>query len=66
MNNRPVDKTKRSNRRCVNCRYWSTSVLNSNYRPYKDHSYICAHSGKSIDYWNCCSKFEWSPTKTYK
>lgn len=63
MQTKPVDRTKKSNRRCVNCEHYPH---NSTY--YTGADVIknpCKMSGKSVEYWNCCKDFCWSTRKKY-
>ena len=46
----PIDKSKKSNRRCWNCEHYAS----------------CKLTGQSKRYWNCCKNFEWNPEKEYK
>lgn len=67
---KPIDKSKPSNRRCINCihypkrrpapeprfRSWNTVTPEA----------ICgASNDKPINYWNCCKQFQWNPDKSY-
>lgn len=66
MKMRPIDKSKKSNRRCVNCVHWGDKAekgINQRW----EKLYFCnvPKNGKKIDYWNCCSCFEWNPNKNY-
>lgn len=51
---RPIDKSKRSNRRCCNCAFWPGGC-----------GMACEKSGRVIDYYNCCKQFEWNPAGVY-
>lgn len=64
MNRKPIDKTKRSNRRCVNCIHYKNRQ-EVPVRSYWDKSLFCPESGERIEYWNVCKKFEWNPEKEY-
>lgn len=58
MIEKPIDKTKKSNRRCVNCEHY----------PSDKTVYIetkCKETGRQINYWNCCKLFCWSTRKPY-
>lgn len=64
-NQRPIDKTKKSNHRCINCIHWAEK------RPYHavtcfDPQFYCPVGKRDMDYWNCCKQFEWNPNKLYK
>ena len=61
---RTIDKSKKSNHRCVNCAHWAKK--RSYGRSIWDHAFWCDTGGRSMDYWNCCSKFEWNQEKQYK
>lgn len=55
----PIDKTKKSNRRCCNCEHY----------PSDNTVYIevqCRANKRKVNYWNCCYQFEWSSRKEYK
>ena len=51
---KPIDKSKKSNRRCWNCEFYP-----------KDFS-RCKKSNRVVNYWNCCKSFMWSSKKEYK
>lgn len=60
---KPIDQTKKSNRRCVNCEHYPH---NSTYYTGRDViNHPCQVSGKQVEYWNCCKLFEWTTKKTY-
>lgn len=54
MNKRPVDKTKKSNKKCEHCNYWER------------HGSICRLTRIKKNYWNICKEFAWSCRFTYK
>ncbi|MBQ1292949.1 MAG: hypothetical protein IIY21_02840 [Clostridiales bacterium] len=59
MKVKPIDKSKKSNRRCCNCEYYP--------KEYSDESLVqCQRNVRKVHYWNCCYQFEWSSRKTYK
>lgn len=61
---RPIDRTKKVNRRCINCIHWkerSKKHLNN----CLDKCFYCDVGAKDLEYWNCCSHFEWDPGKVY-
>lgn len=60
----PIDKSKKSNRRCVNRKHWGERRQFTGYL--WDPTFYCDTGHKGIEYWNCCSKFEWNPEKKYK
>lgn len=71
MQAKPIDKTKKSNRRCVNCMHYPNRQPNPTHigRPgwNSGAQYVCPEAdNKPINYWNCCSKFEWNKDKIYK
>lgn len=51
-NNKPIDRTKKSNIKCEHCKYWVRfkSVCSN------DKS---VNNGKLKVYWNRCKAFEW-------
>lgn len=62
---KPIDKSKKSNKRCINCEFWDkATVLPMKF--YDDPDRNCDKSGKDINYWNCCKMFQWNPNKLYK
>lgn len=68
---KPIDKTKPSNKRCVNCTHYPNRQPNPTYngRPgwHTGAEDICpTANNKPINYWNCCSQFDWNPDKIYK
>lgn len=70
---KPIDKTKKANRRCVNCKHWSGCPKSPDSGNWNivlaggmTHNKVCpVAGGKLINYWNCCKHFEWDPNKTY-
>lgn len=64
-NPRPIDKSKPSNKRCVNCVFWKKAkpitVIGWN-TPERS----CKESGREVYYWNRCPAFRWNPDKLYK
>ena len=63
MKTKPIDKSRKSNRRCVNCEHYPHR---STYYTVKDvMNNPCKVNGKRVEYWNCCKSFEWSKTKQY-
>lgn len=61
MNNRVIDKNKKSNRRCINCQHYT---IGENHDMYNGCS--CDITGATKNYWNCCSEFSWKSGKKYK
>ena len=55
----PIDKTKKSNRRCSNCACWDSGDGYCN-------SFWSEHRNTHRYYYNCCQCFEWNPDKKYK
>ena len=55
---KPIDKTKKSNRRCINCEHFP--MRTSCYKPRH-----CDLADRDIEYWNCCKAFEWAKSKRY-
>lgn len=55
---KPIDKSKKSNRRCCNCEYRPEGM---NY----DWSTYCEIGDKQVAYWNCCHLFVWTSRKQY-
>lgn len=64
MKSHPIDKTKRSNRRCVNCQHYHKRTERT-IRFYGDKLFHCPVADKDIDYWNCCKYFQWAAGKDY-
>lgn len=69
---KPIDRSKSSNRRCVNCIHWKASDPEKTGLVWKNHfpgavvrERICLETGEGINYWNCCRRFEWDPDKEY-
>ena len=54
-NNRPIDKTKKTNIKCEHCKHWN-----------KDRLAYCVVDNRYTNYWNRCKKFEWRTDKEYK
>lgn len=50
---KPIDKTKKSNRRCANCKHWP------------DYYHDCPILRKRRAYYHCCPYFEWDTRKQY-
>ena len=65
---RPIDRSKRSNRRCVNCIHYEKAEP----RPFNINdpaAKLCKEAAggpKKVDYWNCCKNFQWNPNKPYR
>ena len=62
-NNKPIDKTKKSNKRCVNCVHWKGEYLPN--KLYDTAMRPCARTGIGKYYYNLCKGFEWNPGKRY-
>ena len=58
MNNRPVDKTKKSNIKCDHCRYCilPETIYSNCYCKNSDSPKF----EEAINYWNRCKQFEWA------
>ena len=54
MNNRPVDKTKKSNIKCEHCKWWKKVDWNTN---------ICEIKKAETNYYNRCKSFEWAESE---
>ena len=54
MNKRPIDKTKKSNIRCVNCKYADVN---------EQRDYWCSLHEIPKNYWNRCKEFEWAESE---
>lgn len=67
MDIKPIDKSKKSNRRCWNCSHYKDCEQKVTRKP--DGAFceaICPTAGgKPINYWNCCRHFQWNPDKCY-
>lgn len=48
---RKVNKSKKSNIRCINCKFFGKRVIDSGF---------CKLNEKNKNYWNCCKSFKWS------
>ena len=72
---KPIDRAKKSNRRCVNCANYGKRILTkrNGEKITADEAHDNEYSvgtcptagGKTINYWNCCKCFRWNPEKTY-
>lgn len=64
---RPIDRSKKSNRRCVNCAHWPDKKHAQGSRRYDEPAFRCdvPPGGKAIEYWHCCPCFRWNPDKSY-
>ena len=52
MNNRPVDKTKKSNIKCEHCKFWNRKT---------EWDCFCEKDRTHpANYWNRCKSFEWA------
>ena len=51
MNNKPVDRTKKSNIKCEHCKHWD-----------KKQS-VCTLTNEHKNYWNRCKQFEWAESE---
>lgn len=62
---RPIDKSKPSNRRCINCEAWEKATALP-VRYWDDPTKHCIEADKDINYWNRCKLFRWNTNKVYK
>lgn len=62
MNHRPINKTKKSNRRCANCQYWDGYGFGWTSNCINPESKWCDNKRQ---YFHCCRNFEWSSRKDY-
>lgn len=62
---RPIDKSKPSNHRCINCAAWP-NAKSIPARHWSDPEKHCDEANKDINYWNRCPLFRWNPDKLYK
>lgn len=62
---RPIDKSKPSNHRCINCEAWDKAT-DFPAKHWSDQVKYCPEADKGINYWNCCPLFRWNPNKVYK
>ena len=51
MNNKPVDRTKKSNIKCEHCKHW-----------FKKWG-LCTLTIEYKNYWNLCKEFEWKESE---
>jgi len=65
MNVRPIDKSKRSNRRCINCEAWPGYTDAQRHFEGQGRSPYCERAKRECEYWHCCKQFSWNPEKTY-
>ena len=61
---RPIDRTKSSNRRCVNCAEYKNCRKMPVNGPISK-ALFCEKAQKHVDYWNRCRHFQWDPGKRY-
>lgn len=62
---KPIDKSKSSNKRCINCEARSKAKP-LQITHWDDKGFFCEMANKEIAYWNCCPMFRWNPDKLYK
>lgn len=62
MNNRPIDRTKKSNIKCEHCKYWDKTK--------EDHDWsgkylgnICTKHNYPRYYYNRCKCFDWAESE---
>jgi len=56
MNNRPIDRGKKSNIKCEHCMYCDKV------KDYGEQYYCILHI-KKVKYWNRCKDFKWKESK---
>lgn len=56
-NNRPIDKTKKSNIKCEHCAYCDKD---------KEKGYWCPIFKAPKNYWNRCKFFQWDTKQNFK
>lgn len=62
MNNKEIDKTKKSNIKCEHCKYWQDKDVGDGWRPHYLKCCCCADSikfDKPTNYYNRCKCFDW-------
>ena len=57
-NNKPIDKTKKSNIKCEHCKWWHWCKPNGD-NDYKCHNSDSPKYNVETNYWNRCKSFEW-------
>lgn len=67
MKTKPIDRSKKSNRRCWNCLHYKDCEQKIIRMPNGDSYEAICHTagGKLINYWNSCKHFQWNPEKNY-
>lgn len=53
MNNRPIDRSKKSNIKCEHCLYCDKPT------EFGEKHHCCLHV-KEVNYWNRCKDFKWA------
>lgn len=61
MNDRPIDKRKKSNIYCAHCEHWSGYEKTQEGKP----ALTCLISGERKKYWCRCKNFEWKNDALY-
>lgn len=56
MNNRPIDKTKKSNIKCEHCKWWAFGGI-------KAPTMMCFKHTCPKEYYQRCKEFEWEEGK---
>lgn len=68
MEKKPIDRSKKSNKRCINCAHYKDRVFPPATRT-ADRDYMLGKcptaDNKPVNYWNCCKHFQWDPNKLY-
>lgn len=60
MNERPIDRSKKSNIYCSHCDHFAPSTPGYWFKQDK-----CKITGESKHYWNRCKRFEWKKDAMY-
>lgn len=65
MKPRLIDKSKPSNKRCINCAFWDSAKVITviGWNTPERH---CKEADHDVNYWNRCPAFRWNPDKLYK
>ena len=62
MNNKPIDRTKKSNIKCEHCKFW----CEWSYYEYYCNNRKSKHYDNQRNYWNRCKQFEWAESEVEK
>ena len=63
MTTKPIDKSKKSNKRCQNCKNWKGDYIPN--KLYLTAKRPCLISGDGKYYYQCCKQFGWNEEKAY-